>query len=264
MCIAYLALRTHPDWPLFIAANRDEFHSRPTLAAAFWPDHPDIIAGIDCLAHGTWLGLTRQGRFALLTNYRDPAALMPNAPSRGDLTSHYLTGRTSPADYARQIAATSSAYNGFNLIVGDLDNAFYTGNRMAPSPQAQALDSGRYILSNHLLNTPWPKAERLRRALDLFPLAQLEHSLTPVFELLKDSTQAADNSLPNTGIPLERERLLSSPFIVSPTYGTRCSTVIAVHASGRALFSEISYDVAGTATQRHDWPFQLSVALPQP
>jgi uncharacterized protein with NRDE domain len=257
MCIAYLALRAHPDWPLFIAANRDEFHNRPTLTAAFWPNHPDVIAGIDCLAQGTWLGLTRQGRFALLTNYRDPASLMPSAPSRGNLTSQYLTGHASPADYARQVAAAGSLYNGFNLIVGDLGSAFYTSNRTS-GPQEQALDGGRYILSNHLLNTPWPKAERLRLALDQLPLEQLGHSLTPVFELLKDHTQATDNSLPSTGIPLERERLLSSPFIVSPTYGTRCSTVIAVHASGRALFSEISYNAAGIGTQRHDWPFKIS------
>ncbi len=262
MCIAYLALRAHPDWPLFIAANRDEFHNRPTLTAAFWPNHPDVIAGIDCLAQGTWLGLTRHGRFALLTNYRDPASLMPHAPSRGKLTSDYLTGQAQPEEYARQVAAAGSLYNGFNLIVGDLGRAFYIGNR-TPTPQAQALDSGRYILSNHLLDTCWPKAERLRLALDRFPLEQLEHSLTPVFELLKDHTQAADNCLPSTGIPLERERLLSSPFIVSPTYGTRCSTVIAVHASGRALFSEISYNAAGTATQRHDWPFQIGNASMQ-
>ncbi|HEY9280039.1 MAG TPA: NRDE family protein [Eoetvoesiella sp.] len=264
MCIAYLALQSHPDWPLFIAANRDEFHERPTLAAAPWPTYPDVIGGIDCLAQGTWLGLTHQGRFALLTNYRDPAFIVANAPSRGALVGRYLTERHSPpSDYAREAASSGLLYNGFNLIVGNLYEAYYASNRAA-LPQERALAPGRYVISNHLLDSPWPKAERLRLGLDAFPLEQLEHSLTPVFELLKDNTQAADDTLPNTGIPLERERLLSSPFIVSPTYGTRCSTVIAVHASGRAIFSEISYNADGIAIERHDWPFEIENASLSP
>ncbi|NYT61135.1 NRDE family protein [Alcaligenaceae bacterium] len=256
MCIAYLALDAHPDWPLFIAANRDEFHSRPTRAAAPWPDHPDVIAGIDCLAHGTWLGITRQGRFALLTNYRDPSALITNAPSRGELTSQFLTGHESVNTYANRIHAVADAYNGFNLIVGKLAQACYVGNRTEHGAP-QSLASGRYIISNHLLDTPWPKAERLRQALDQYPLEALEQSLTPVFNILKDNTQAHDCALPSTGLSLERERLLSSPFIISPNYGTRCSTIIAVHASGRAMLSESSYDASGTLTERHDWPFLI-------
>lgn len=254
MCIAYLALAAHPDWPLFIAANRDELHDRACLAAAPWSDHPEVIAGIDCQAQGTWLGVTRQGRFALLTNYRDPSALKTAAPSRGALVSQYLTGHESATSYASQVQETADAYNGFNLIVGTLGEASYVGNRTAQNAP-QPLAPGRYILSNHLLNTPWPKAQRLRMALDQYPLEELAQSLTPVFDILKDNTQAQDHALPDTGIPLERERLLSSPFIISPNYGTRCSTIIAVHASGRALLSEISYDASGVLTERHDWPF---------
>lgn len=260
MCIAYLAIQAHPDWPLFIAANRDEFHSRPARPAAPWPQRPDIIAGIDCQARGTWLGVTRQGRYAFLTNYRDPPAFIPNAPSRGELSSRYLEGNEDPRDYARKSMAAARAYNGFNLIVGDLAGACYISNRL-PSGQMRELGAGRYVISNHLLDTPWHKAERLRRALDAYPSDALLDSLTPVFAILKDGTQAADADLPATGLTLERERLLSSPFIVSPDYGTRCSTIIAVHASGRALFSEISYGPDGQATERHDWPFIVESAV---
>ncbi len=259
MCIAYLALDAHPEWPLFIAANRDEYHSRPCLAAAPWQNYPDVIAGIDCQGKGTWLGITRQGRYALLTNYRDPASLIKDAPSRGELASHYLTGDKPPDEFAQNVFDASNAYNGFNLIVGDLATARYVGNR-ANQESPQMLGPGRYIISNHLLNTPWPKAERLRLALDLYPVDMLEQSLTQVFEILKDNTQAEDHTLPATGLTLERERLLSSPFIVSPEYGTRCSTVIAVHASGRAIFSETSYNESGLATERNDWPFLIERA----
>lgn len=260
MCIAYLALGAHPDWPLFIAANRDEFHARACLAAAPWHDHPDVIAGIDCQAHGTWLGITRQGRFALLTNYRDLSVQIANAPSRGALTSQFLTGHEAVDAYASRVHKVAATYNGFNLIIGNLAQASYVGNR-AGHNAPQPLVPGRYIISNHLLNTPWPKAERLRQALDQYPLEALEQSLTPVFNILKDNTPAQDHVLPNTGLTLERERLLSSPFIISPNYGTRCSTIIAVHASGRAILSESSYDASGTLTERHDWPFLIDGAV---
>jgi uncharacterized protein with NRDE domain len=254
MCIAYLALSAHPDWPLFIAANRDEFHARPCIAAAPRANQPDIISGIDVLAGGTWLGVTRSGRYALITNYRDPARVLDGAPSRGELVSSYLRGIEPPQDYVRAVQAKGAGYNGFNLIVGDRDAAWYAGNR-ASQPQARLLAPGRYVLSNHLLDTPWPKARRLRTALDAFPLEALDPSLTPIFDALRDTTAAQDAELPATGLPLERERLLSSPFIVSDTYGTRCSSVLAIHADGHAIFSEVSYDETGRQTRRHDWPF---------
>lgn len=254
MCIAYLALNSHPDWPVLIAANRDEFHRRPSRPAGPWGTHPDIIAGIDLEAGGTWLGITRQGRFALLTNYREIGHHNTQAPSRGDLVSNYLKGVIAPAAYADQINKNADDYNGFNLIVGDLTTANYVSNR-CPQRQPQTLDSGRYVVSNHLLDTPWPKAERLRHAFGQLEMESLTRSVTRVFTTLKDTTPADDRYLPDTGISLEFERLLSSPFIISDDYGTRCSTVIAMHKSGRALLSEISYDSKGLATQRHDWPF---------
>ena len=261
MCIAYLAIAAHPDWPLLIAANRDEYHQRPCLPAAPWEANPDVIAGIDCQASGTWLGVTRSGRFALITNFRDPGKQVENAPSRGELVSQFLTGRDTPQAYSNTVHASGSRYNGFNLIVGDTNQAFYIGNQSGQA-QAQRLAPGRYVLSNHLLDTPWPKAERLRQALDAFPLETLDESLAPVFEILKDNTPAPDHELPSTGLTLEWERMLSSPFIISQEYGTRCSTVIALHASGRGVLSEISYDPSGTPTQRHDWPFATTTAQP--
>lgn len=254
MCLAYLAISTLPEWPLLIAANRDEFHGRPTLVAAPWADHPDVFAGIDLRANGSWLGVTRTGRYALVTNYRDPSHQIENAPSRGDLVREFLTGHEAPSIYAARIHAAQAAYNGFNLIVGNATEAFYVGNR-ASQAQAVRLGPGRYMLSNHLLDTPWPKAERLRRTLDGLPPKQLDQSLSPLFELLKDTTPADDGDLPQTGLSLDRERLLSSPFIVSPDYGTRCSTIIAIHETGRAIMSEVSYDKSGRPTERHDWPF---------
>jgi len=257
MCIAYLALSVHPDWPLFIAANRDEFHARPCLAAAPWPAQPDIISGIDIRAGGTWLGVARSGRYALITNYREPARVIDGAPSRGMLVSSYLQGTQTPQDYAHAVQAQGAAYNGFNLIVGDLTGACYAGNR-ADQAQVRSLAPGRYVLSNHLLDTPWPKARRLRTSLDALPLETLDQSLTPIFDALRDTTMAQDADLPATGLPLARERLLSSPFIISDTYGTRCSSILAVHADGHAIFSEASYDETGRQTQRHDWPFSIS------
>ena len=256
MCIAYLAIQADSDWPLFIAANRDEFHRRAARPAAPWPDAPQIIAGVDQSSQGTWLGVTRDGRFGLVTNYRDPTSLQLNKPSRGALVTHFLRTGDSPSHYAHHVAQTGQDYNGFNLIVGDLKQAFYVANRALPICAAPVAP-GRHVISNHLLNSPWPNAERLRMALDALPLNRLEQSLNDVFAILKDETRADDQALPSTGIPLERERLLSSPFIVSPDYGTRCSTVVAVHASGRGLFSEISYTARGERSERHDWPFQI-------
>lgn len=255
MCIAYLAIGAHPDWPLFIAANRDEFHARPATAAAPWPSHPDLLAGIDNIAGGTWLGVTRHGRFALLTNYRD-MAYDSQAASRGALVADYLQGQEKPDVYADVVALQGDRYNGFNLIVGDLKQAFYVGNRHDGGP-AVKLQPGRHVLSNHLLNTAWPKTQRLKERLDNYPMADLPNTLNPIFDILKDQTVATDDALPRTGLSLERERLLSSPFIISPEYGTRCSTVVAIDAVGRGFFSEITYDRQGTPTERHDWPFNV-------
>ncbi len=252
MCIAYLSLGA-PGWPLLIAANRDEFHARPTRAAGPWPQAPDLVAGLDLQGGGTWMGATAAGRYALLTNYREPAnPVPPGAPSRGLLVRDFLLGGDDPADWIAAIAARADNWAGFNLIAGDARQAWYLGNR-DPARAPRRLGPGRYVLTNHLLDTPWPKAARLRASLDALPPAAWASEPEQVFERLRDTTPAEDARLPATGLALERERLLSSPFIISPDYGTRCSTVLAGAADGRTFFSEQGYDASGRLRERHDW-----------
>lgn len=254
MCIAYLSLGANPRWPLFIAANRDEFHARPALPARPWPDANHVIAGRDLEAGGTWLGLSRGRRWALLTNFRDPRAHKDGLNSRGQLVSDFLLGDQPAEEYTKYIYEKAGDYNGFNLIVGQGLHAWYVGNHTActgPVP----LGPGRYALSNHALDTPWPKVERLRSRLDtLVPESDGALVLEPIYEALRDGARPGDNDLPRTGLSLEMERMLSSVFIVSPTYGTRCSTIIALNAQGRGVFSETTYDAQGAPLERHDWP----------
>lgn len=258
MCIAYLAIDCHPDWPLFLAANRDEYHQRPALPAAHWLDNPDILGGRDVQEGGTWLGISRSGRFALVTNYREPGATDAGTGeylSRGRLTSAFLAGSQSAMHYLADIAGQAQRYRGFNLIVGDGDTVAYLGNR-GDAVVPRRLPAGRYTLSNRLLDTPWPKTERLRQGLADFPGPAPQHHLAQAFACLGDRRQAADADLPDTGLPLDRERLLSSVFIQDPHYGTRCSSVVAMHADGRMLFSEQQFDPQGAPTERHDWWLQ--------
>lgn len=258
MCIAYIALQAHADWPLLLLANRDEWHARPSRPAAPWPDAPQVIAGRDTLAQGTWLGVTRQGRFALLTNYRDPPAFRPAAPTRGKLVSNFLQGCSSAQDYLAELADAAPEYNGFNLIVGDSSDCWYLGHSGSQTPLImQRLEPGVHTVSNHLLNTSWPKTERLKQALQKLDPADLSTSLEPAFAALQDRQVADDEQLPSTGLPLERERMLSSVQIIGADYGTRCSTILTINAQAQALLSEISYAPCGAVTQRHDWPFPI-------
>lgn len=263
MCIAYLSLGANPSWPVFIAANRDEFHHRPALPARPWPDAPQVIAGRDLSAGGTWLGLNRNRRWALLTNFRDPGRHREGLSSRGNLVSEFLLGDSPPEEYTKYIYSKAEDYNGFNLIVGQGLYAWYVGNHAActgPVP----LGPGRYALSNHALDTPWPKVERLREHLTALEPTSPELQLEPIYETLRDGMRPDDAALPRTGIPLETERLLSSIFIVSPNYGTRCSTIIALNSDGNGVFSETGYDPTGLPVERHDWPvLQCSVGGPE-
>src|SRR5690606_4161940 len=252
MCIAYLSLGD-PAWPLLIAANRDEFHNRPTQAAGPWAESPTLIAGRDLQGNGTWMAVTRTGRCALLTNYREPGhPIPPGAPSRGLLVRDFLLSPEDPAEWMARTAARSDDWAGFNLIAGDRHQTWYLGNRAAARPP-RPLAAARYVLSNHLLHTPWPNADRSRCAHDALPPPLWAAAPDQVFVRLRDTTLADDARLPATGLPLDRERLLSSPFIISPDYGTRCSSVLAMDAAGRILFSEQAYDMQGRAGDRHDW-----------
>lgn len=220
MCLIALAWQAHPDFPLIVAANRDEFYQRPAAPARFWEDAPAVLAGRDLAAGGTWMGVTRQGRFAALTNYREPGA-PAGARSRGLLVSAFLAGRESPADYAARVAGEGGEYSGFSLLLGTPDSLVAVSNRgLVPT----ALAPGVHGLSNHLLDTPWPKVEKAKAGLT----AALQASAPDdtLFHLLADAEPAPEPALPDTGVGRDMERLLSPLFIRSPNYGTRVSTVL--------------------------------------
>ncbi|AOB30941.1 hypothetical protein AKI39_09940 [Bordetella sp. H567] len=252
MCLAVLAIRVLPELPVVIAANRDEYHARPTAAAAPWKDDPNIIAGRDLQSGGSWMGMTRDGRYALVTNYRDPMSIRAHAPSRGKLVEDFLRGAAAPADYAAQVAEKGADYNGFNLIVGDRDSTWYYSNR-GGSPQALA--AGIYALSNHLLDTPWPKLARTKAAFTQILRAGPTPDVEALFDALGDRSTALDAELPDTGIGLERERFLSSAFIVGLTYGTRSSTVMLVGQEHCALY-ERRFAPDGTPAGRSNWDLE--------
>ena len=237
MCLILLALDTHPDYSLIVAANRDEFYDRPTARAAFWKDAPQVLAGRDLKAGGTWLGIDRRGRFAAVTNYRqghrEPEALR----SRGRLVSDYLTGRIDGRAHVERIEREGAQYNGFNLIAGDARALFYISNR---DGGVRALKPGVYGLSNHLLDSPWPKVTAGKNGLSEL-LAGGGELVLDLFALLSDRRQATDASLPRTGVSPEWERLLSSAFIASEAYGTRSSTVVLVGRDGGVTFVERSF-----------------------
>lgn len=239
MCLLALAWRQRRDWPLLLAGNRDEFHRRPAAPLARWPQ--GFFAGRDLEAGGAWLGARDDGRFAVVTNYRDPLDTAARPRSRGDLVADFLAGGVDAAAFAQAVAARASEYRGFNLLLGDARSLWFFGSRAGA---ARALPPGTYTLSNHLLDTPWPKAVRLRGRLEA-ALAQADPT-TGLFAALADRAQAPDQALPGTGVPIEWERALSAAFIVAPGYGTRCSTLLAL-APRRGRMTERRFDGAGAA-----------------
>ena len=244
MCLILFAHQAHPKYPLILAANRDEAYTRPAAAAAFWEDQPDIYGGRDLDRGGTWLGLTRSGKIAAVTNFRNAHAPRTAPRSRGELVSAYLSSRTDTETYLREVAARGDQYNGFILIAGDLAALYWLSNR---GPGAARIPPGVHGLSNHLLNTPWPKIKRSKLALEAL-LGADEKALTAgLFQILADRSEAPDHELPDTGVGLQRERELSANFISGEHYGTRASTVVLVDAGGDVLFVERSFGARGKA-----------------
>ena len=238
MCLILFSYQTHPAYHLILAANRDEFYNRPTSALTYWPDHPAVLAGRDLKGSGTWLGVSRTGKIAAITNYRDPATLMPNAPSRGILIRDYLTGNSSAQDYLEAVSKIGQRYNGFNLIAGDNSGLYYTSNRSGGVLQ---LKPGIYGISNHLIDTAWPKVQRGKALLrDQFNGRQ-EINTEKILEILADRSQPTDAQLPDTGVGFEWERILAPLFIISPDYGTRSSSVVLFDQSGQITFWERTF-----------------------
>jgi uncharacterized protein with NRDE domain len=243
MCLVLIALESHPEYSLILAANRDEFYERPTTPAGFWADHPSVLAGRDLKAGGTWLGIDKRGRLAAVTNYRQGERETPAPRSRGHLVSDFLTGDTEAAEYFERVQRDADLYNGFNLIAGDAGGFFYFSNREG---RLRSLSPGVYGLSNHLLDTPWPKVAATKTAFGALLGGRANELTGGLFSLFSDRSRAADDLLPSTGVSRDWERLLSSAFIATEQYGTRSSTVVLVGRDERTSFVERSFGPGGT------------------
>jgi uncharacterized protein with NRDE domain len=257
MCLVLIAWRASPEFPCVVAANRDEFHARPAARAEWWPDRPQILAGRDLKAGGTWLGVSRTGRFAALTNYRNPEQLRAkapaaDAPSRGALVTSMLESGASVAEGLAYLREVGENYNGFNLIFSDGERL---GIYESVTGTGRELGPGVYGLSNHLLDTPWPKVRHAKSRLEAALLEKTDTA--PLLALLRDDQPAPDEQLPQTGVSLEWERLLSSAFVRASDYGTRCSTIIRIDARGRAYFEEWSWDSVGADIGMTSLQFEL-------
>jgi uncharacterized protein with NRDE domain len=245
MCLLIFAHHAHPDYPLVVAANRDEFHARPTAASGFWPEHPELLAGKDLELGGTWMGITREGRFAAVTNYRDPSRTAPAPRSRGELALEFLTGNRPPPDYLGDLAGRAGDYAGFNLLLGDGEELWYLTNS---SPQGQweplLLESGIYGLSNARLDTPWPKVQLGKQRLQLL-LETVAPNHDALQDVVADRQLASPETLRRHGMGDGMDQLLSAQFIVTGSYGTRSSTSLWIDGEGRSHWRELSFDPRG-------------------
>ncbi len=258
MCLILLSYRQHARYPLVIAANRDEFHDRPSQPAHFWEDAPWILAGRDLVGGGAWFGITRSGRFAAVSNIRDPKRAQENAPSRGLLVRDFLREDPPPRAYLAEVARQGPRYNGFNLLAGDHDEIAYYNNR---SGEVLTLAPGLYGLSNHRLDTPWPKVKNAKAALAKIlgmPTAKPE----AILEMLADRTLPSDDRLPDTGVGLVRERVLASIFIASENYGTRCSSVLIQDRDRRVRFVERSFSPEDADARTVQFEFDIDNPAP--
>jgi uncharacterized protein with NRDE domain len=237
MCLILFAYDCHPRYHLVAAANRDEFYRGPPLPAAFCQDHADILAGKDLKEGGTWMGVTTSGRFATLTNYRDPSNINPQAQSRGHLVQNYLEGNLAPQAYLKNIDNGGAAYNGFNLLLGSRESLYCYSNREKIIRQ---VDRGVHGLSNSLLDVPWPKVEKGKRSLAAI-LQEENIDAESLFAMMADREQPPDNELPQTGVSLEFERVLAPMFVLSPDYGTKTTTVLLIEHNGKVRFWERSF-----------------------
>jgi len=239
MCLILLAVDAHPHYPLVLAANRDEFFARPSAPAAPWPGAEHVIGGRDLEKGGSWLALARGGRLAAVTNYRDGSRQNTGSRSRGLLVSDFVLSRERPREFLQDLRGGADLYDGFNLIVADRGQVWHFNNI---SGQIAQVAPGVHGLSNHLLDTPWPKVANGKTALAAALSAPREDLAARLFDVLREERVAGDHELPSTGVALEWERVLSPAFISTPTYGTRASTIVLIEDSGAATLIERSFD----------------------
>jgi uncharacterized protein with NRDE domain len=235
MCLIFFSINEHPKYKLIVAANRDEFYERPALPAHWWKK-PQILAGKDLKGNGTWMAVNKNGKFAALTNYRDPASFDAQKESRGKIiVDYFLTEKEN--DFFESLKHARSKYNSYNFIGYQQGKISYYSNRL---DEVTVLKKGNFALSNGLLDTAWPKVEKIKR--DMAGLLKNHMVDTQaILELLSDTTLALDEQLPHTGVPLQKERMLSPVFIKSENYGTRCSSVLLIDQSGHIEFEERTY-----------------------
>ena len=254
MCLIVFANNLLEEYKLIFAANRDEFYNRPSEQADFWKDHPDLLAGKDLQAGGTWLGITRGGRFAAITNFRDLKNHRNDAPSRGNLTLDFLLNDVTPEEYYNGLKSELNSYNGFNLILGNIDELYYFSNKTEGLKQ---LAPGIHGISNAILDTPWPKVEKSKRHLQNLITNEDIHPWE-VLNILDDTSPAKDEELPDTGVGLELERTLSSIFIKSEKYGTRSSTIVTVDKHNSVRFVEKTYFANSGRFSNKDFNFIIN------
>lgn len=252
MCLIILAIAACENYPLVVAANRDEFFARPTAPAEFWPG-TDLLAGRDLRQGGSWFGVTRQGRLAMITNVRTPRVEVSGA-SRGHLVRDYLLSASSAESFMGFLESTGDSYPGFNLVFGTLDQLWFASNRSACQGP---LPAGIHGLSNASLNTPWPKVEQGRAGLKAILESPGDRLPERIFALLDDRTPAADELLPKTGVSLEWERALSAGFIRYLNYGTRVSTVLLVDRQRQGQFIERGFAADGSCCKEQVFNLQF-------
>lgn len=238
MCTLAFAYKMHPDYPFIFIGNRDEFFNRPSEPAHL---RSNVIAGIDLEKGGTWTGITTSGRMAFITNYRDFSLHKSDVASRGVLTKAFLEGVQEPLEYVQSLRASKAAYNPYNIVIGTLDELIYYSN---VNDQLMPLTPGIYGLSNAFLDTPWPKVNKIKKALEqLVDVKRIDVQV--LFGILEDREEASEDELPNTGIDHALEKTLSAPFIALEAYGTRFETVILIHRDLKAVLYEKSRDAKG-------------------
>jgi uncharacterized protein with NRDE domain len=248
MCLITFAFDPDAEHPLLLAANRDEFHARPARPMAWWPGATPILAGRDEQAGGTWLAVGRDGRWAAVTNVRNPKAAR-GPQSRGELPLGFFEQGSEPAAYAAQVQARANRYGPFNLLVGDQASVWFASSH---APAAE-IPPGVHAVSNGAFDAPWPKARRV--ADGLASMARGQPSGGEIFELMRDTTGVDDDDLPDTGVGLEMERFLAPPFIVSERYGTRCTTLVRLGATSQVV--ERRFDAWGGIEGQIDYRWSI-------